>query len=342
MKKDSPKQKLGTFVHDWPRFLLSLRPTRSSLRRSPWCLMRNRNDRLLLEPTEGVKCAWSDTRTLHLCDVFPVAGKWLLRRALKDWPICLRDTPDPSLCDERPNVSFIIGHKGRERLPNLLITLQSIAGQTGTSFECIVVEQDKDPIVSELLPDWIQYIHVPTYLHAPYNRSAAFNEGVRMAKGQIFILHDNDMVVPSGYAAEHVRQMEKGFEVFQLKRWIFYLQSVPGHNTHEAFSDLCRISIQQVLENSCGGGSMGITPKAFFEIGGMDEEFVGWGGEDVEFWERALTRKTWQYGYLPLIHLWHESQPKKHDANNRTTILLKNKLAIPCKERIQNRVKSVF
>jgi GT2 family glycosyltransferase len=54
-----------------------------------------------------------------------------------------------------------------------------------------------------------------------------------------------------------------------------------------------------------------ITRTAYREIGGMDEQFVGWGGEDVEFWERAQTRKVWNFGFIPLIHLWHASQPGK-------------------------------
>ncbi len=71
-----------------------------------------------------------------------------------------------------------------------------------------------------------------------------------------------------------------------------------------------------VLQNLTGGGSLGVEVSAFRELGGMDEGFVGWGGEDVEFWDRAQTLPVWNYGCLPLVHLWHEPQPGKTPAKD--------------------------
>jgi hypothetical protein len=70
------------------------------------------------------------------------------------------------------------------------------------------------------------------------------------------------------------------------------------------------------VQNLEAGGSLAITSAAFAAIGGMDEEFVGWGGEDNEFWDRCLTRPTWTWGYEPIVHLWHPSQPLKGQADN--------------------------
>ncbi len=65
------------------------------------------------------------------------------------------------------------------------------------------------------------------------------------------------------------------------------------------------------MQNLEGGGSIAVDREVYFALGGFDEEFFGWGGEDNEFWERALTRPVYNYGYLPLFHLWHRSQPEK-------------------------------
>ena len=70
--------------------------------------------------------------------------------------------------------------------------------------------------------------------------------------------------------------------------------------------------------------------------GGMDEAFVGWGGEDVEFWERVRTRKVWPYGYLPLIHLWHPAQPGKWPAKETPGMeRMRERAALPPEERIR-------
>lgn len=115
------------------------------------------------------------------------------------------------------------------------------------------------------------------------------------------MLHDNDMLVPRRYAAEHCRCGEAGFEVMNLKRLTFYL----GRQATEETLARGR------LVGSCQGGSLAITADALEAIGGLDEGFSGWGGEDNEFWERACTRRVWPWGSLPLVHLWHAPQPEK-------------------------------
>jgi GT2 family glycosyltransferase len=87
------------------------------------------------------------------------------------------------------------------------------------------------------------------------------------------------------------------------------------------------------MQNAEAGGSLAVDRETFFAIGGFDEAFVGWGGEDNEFWERAQSRKVWPYGYLPLIHLWHEAQPEKPDQGRSTATLHEERSAIPVSAR---------
>jgi len=314
--------------------------------------MRNRQDVLILSPDrDGIQCDWEHTRPLHLCAVFPVAGRWLLRRALKVRPILLKERPDTvhsgrecsnqteSNPEERPAVSFIIGHRGMERLPHLLATLRSIAGQTGVGFECIVVEQDNEPLVRDRLPAWVRYVHTPLpENNLPYNRSWAFNEAAQVARGDVLILHDNDLMVSHDYAAESVRAYQAGYEVAQLKRFIFYLNEVDSTQLMSMEKISSGICSDYVIENACGGGSIAISRKVYWDIGGMDEAFVGWGGEDQEFWDRCLTRKVWHYAMLPIIHLWHAPQLGKRAINGNgalTAELTAQRRAIPALERIE-------
>jgi len=95
-----------------------------------------------------------------------------------------------------------------------------------------------------------------------------------------------------------------------------------------------RRSTASVIQN-VRGGSVAITREAYDTIGGFDESFVGWGGEDLEFWERAETRRATRFGYLPMIHLWHAAQPEKLQVQDAPAIKRYFELAaVPVEERI--------
>jgi hypothetical protein len=291
----------GALLYDAPRFERHLR--------GRWELIRNRNEQITVEG-RGVRCDWQWTSNLHYCDVFRGAGRRLLRRTLRDWPIVTADHPVSS---GAPVVTFIIGHRGSLRLPHLLETLRSIAGQDVPT-ECIVVEQS---VSLSNLPAWVRQVHMKVGSDSePYNRSSAFNFGVPHARGRVLVFHDGDMLVPAAYAREIVRQVDEGWEAVDLKRFIFYLdeQGEPGY----------------VMQNS-RGGSVAITPEAFEAIGRFDEGFVGWGGEDNDFWERAETRRATRFGYLPIVHRWHPMQPARGGVHRYHDEIAK----LPPEERIR-------
>jgi hypothetical protein len=295
----------------------------------------NRGDRLRFDPEgRGVECDWEFTRTLHLCDVFPAFGRKLLDAALRDCPIRLAETPAPAVTnDGAPDVSFIVGHRGLERLPQLLGVLKSIAAQQGGRTECIVVEQDVSPQLRDELPDWVRYVHDPIGApETPYSRSRAFDAGAALARGRVLILHDNDLLVPEQYAECAWRLVEEGFEVVNLKRFIFYR----SEGLHDGQSPMAG-TVDSVLENATGGGSLAVTKTAFDSLGRMDESFEGWGGEDVEFWQRAQTRRVWTFGFLPLVHLWHSAQEGKYPAKQTPGMeRLRQLSAIPPEQRIES------
>ena len=282
-----------------------------------WVYVRNRKEKLISSKESlGVKCDWDLTSRLHINLIFPLLGKRLFRKAFNDFPIKF-STPGfkKSL---QSKISFIIGHRGDQRLPLLLTVLKSIAAQQGCEIECVVVEQDSQERIKEFLPDWVTYVHSPqSKENMPYSRSGAFNVGAEFAKSDFFIFHDNDILVPEVYAREMWNSYQAGFEVVNLKRFIFFLdekatQKVCVTKNFDEIPD-----IQYIMQNSEAGGSVGISADAFNKIGGFDERFIGWGGEDNELWQRAKTRKVNPFGFLPMIHLWHSPQPDKRSAQKR-------------------------
>jgi GT2 family glycosyltransferase len=300
--------------------------------------MRNRKERLIVNPAgQGVKCDWQWTSDLHIANIFPSLGRIFMQRALKDYPIALKDAPEK--LPENPDISFIIGHRGLERLPHLLLTLRSIAAQSDVSLECIVVEQSISEEVKASLPSWVRYIHTPLPRpNLPYCRSWALNVGAKEAKGKLLVLHDNDFLVSRSYASELMKESARGSEVINLKRFIFYLSEKHTERMLRENKLYFDEPPERIVQNLEAGGSVAISRDAYFAIGGFDESFVGWGGEDNEFWDRAQTRKVCPFGYLPLIHLWHSSQPDKHYVGGQgryTGELFEKKMRINRQERIK-------
>lgn len=329
------KQKVGACIYDLPRFLWTTRPEFSRpAGAAPWVFFRNRGERLIPALNGfGVQCDWQWTSDLHIAKVFPSLGRLLMNRALRDYPVMFQKEPDRQ--DSAIEVTFIIGHRGMQRLPHLLLTLQSVAVQANVSFECIVVEQSATPEIKDHLPSWVRYIHTPLpSADMPYCRAWAFNVGARLAQGELLVLHDNDMLAPRDYASQHLARIGKRYEVVNLKRFIFFLSQ--GHSERLVSKNELVLdeAPESIMQNAEGGGSLAITRDAYFAVGGFDESFVGWGGEDNEFWERAQTRRVWPYGYLPLLHLWHPAQPGKLESKRSTAALSDARSAIPAAERI--------
>lgn len=94
-------------------------------------------------------------------------------------------------------------------------------------------------------------------------------------------------------------------------RFIFFYGERDAHERIAADAILRDHLITRVTQN-LHGGTVAATREALFDVGGFDEDFVGWGGEDLEFWERAGAHgRAYGYGYLPFIHLWHAAQEGK-------------------------------
>ncbi len=213
MRKYSLKEKLGCLLIDLPRLLPSLfLPNR-------WINACNRNENLKV--TDGgvdTRILGPHSIDLYAAHVFPWIGLKLMRCALFCNPIDLGEEGYTQAYNDQPEVSFIVGHRGRERLPLLLLVLQSIAKQRGASVECIVVEESDEIEVRDDLPSWVRYIHLPTLAKGqPYNRSRTFNTGAQVVRSAIVVSHDSDILVPCSYAREIIRHIRYNrYEVVYL------------------------------------------------------------------------------------------------------------------------------
>jgi N-terminal domain of galactosyltransferase len=330
--KTSLRVRLGALVYDVPRLLWCLRPGLRGAR-APWVRMCNRSERLTpAADGRGVRCEWRWTSDLHLADVFPALALRLLRRALREFPIGFAD--QPSVAGE-PQVAFLIGHRGLERLPLLLAVLRTIAAQESVPIECIVVEQSLTSELRGRVPAWVNLIHTPPpNADMPYARAWALNVAARHARAPLLVLHDGDILVPSAYARDLVDVHDDGAQVIDLKRFRFELRVEQNASALAGRIGAIAGPFERVVQN-LQGGTLAVDRRTFFELGGFDESFVGWGGEDNEFWERAALKRVHAFGWLPFVHLWHAVQATKNAAPTTTLAHYEGLTRIPPEDRVE-------
>ncbi|MGH9419052.1 MAG: glycosyltransferase family 2 protein, partial [Thermoanaerobaculia bacterium] len=218
----SLRHTIGALIYDWAPFELRIHGIGARKGRpEPWLTIRNRRETIATND-RGVQCLWRFASEVHIGKVFPSTAARLMRKSLTRWPVTMRDFP--AAMSGPPRLSFLIGHRGIDRLPHLLATLRCIAGQSGVGVECIVVEQSIEPEIERFLPSWVRYIHTPLPRpDLPYCRSWAFNVAARQARSDILVMQDNDVLIPERYASEAVQRIKEGWSFVDLKRFLFYL-----------------------------------------------------------------------------------------------------------------------
>lgn len=214
------------------------------------------------------------TSMLRIANHFPVLSNRLFKKACEQYPFCFTSKFEP--CSS-PEFSFIIGHRGRDKIKNLNLVIKSIAGQTNKSIECIVVEQSVNPDLQDQLPKWVRYFHQKVNDSDLYNRSMAFNLGMDKAKASNLVFHDNDLLIPACYADEHLKILNMGYELVNLKRYIFGLNEDDTVRLCSEEHIAQSYSPEYIMQNAKGGGSLTIKKAAYQRIGGFDNRFAGWG-----------------------------------------------------------------
>lgn len=329
----TPKQKLGCWLHERWRLELAVRyPRVAKWLKMGWLDLCNRAEKVDVEPaTRGRICRWRDSSPLTAVRMFPHLGGRLLQIATDEWPFGFDDWTCRRTSDA-PEISVLIAFGGRQRLPQLLLTLASLRAQADVRFEIIVVEIGPEAIVREELPSDVRHIHAATEsADQPFNKSWALNVGARAARGRYLALHDGDFLAPRRYLAKCCEILEK-FEGARPHRFIFYLNQMASQELIRDRLLPAEGDIDRVVANN--PTPIIIRTNTYWKVGGHDESFFGWGGEDEEFLSRLRTRRFSEGGFMPIIHVWHPASPKKANGDrNRATY--ESIISVPVSHRIE-------
>jgi hypothetical protein len=329
------KHKLGSLLLDVPGNLARL------ARPGGWVGIVNRlGETQSSDSPFGVKCLSSYTSTLHAADMFPRLGRSIQNRALADWPVEFA----PEVCfSDQPDVTFVIPHRGDEREALLNLTIRSIAALRG-KVECLVVEQDAERRLGDL-PGNTRHLLAPHPTdNNTWHKALAFNLGVSQSLGKVIVCQDSDIPVPKRYLEIIQRHLfDENRDVVYPQRFLFHLTEEVTKKVIKSRSSVdIKRSNPETIRQNWTGGTLAIRRDAYFRIGGFDESFSDWSGEDREFYDRCQVLNSWCYGYVPFLHLWHQPQvhSRKAELREASRHFTESKLATPRDVRIRNLVKT--
>lgn len=159
----------------------------------------------------------------------------------------------------------------------------------------------------------------------PFSKSVAVNNAASKASGDIYVIADADAYIAIDSVVECVdkirKEREKGFKLWFIPYRQFYRltqeasQLVLQSDHKNPYSFPIPPSSKDI-QNMFGSGPryghwygamLQIVPReGFEEVGGWDERFRGWGGEDHAIM-RATDTLYWRHKTLPgaVFHIWH-------------------------------------
>jgi predicted glycosyltransferase involved in capsule biosynthesis len=156
-------------------------------------------------------------------------------------------------------------------------------------------------------------IHLPAHGH-DFNKSLACNAGVVEAKVPVVALVDADTFISMPRFLECLHAVQDEFEVIRPFGKLIELdesetQELAGGGEFPQARVIKGDEARRGERIPLGGGIVIIRTATFLGIGGMDESFEGWGGEDDAF-TSVLTRTNAHRAILETEVAFHLNHPR--------------------------------
>jgi glycosyltransferase involved in cell wall biosynthesis len=183
----------------------------------------------------------------------------------------------------------------------------------------VVAEQDWTSSVTGSLPPGVRHVHVQR--HGPFAKAAACNAGFSAADSSVVAFVDADILLRPGPFVACLDRCAEGVGAIRPFGWLVELDAEQSRAVAET-GELPAVPPAPASDVRgsefipfCGGAFI-IRREAYEAAGGMDESFIGWGGEDdalsITLARLGLDRRVLRN--QPACHLWHArpQRPQEH------------------------------
>ena len=251
-------------------------------------------------------------------------------------PIDLFTNSEPIILEKisEKQVSFVIPIRldspERERNLDLLLDLLSERDNT----EIIVLEADTESKYSFKNPyNNLRYIFIEDH-DVVFHRTKYLNRLLNETQTEIVGIWDSDVILPESQIIAAIEQIRNGESVMSFPYdGHFYMLPPTWSNAFKnkrsySFLLACAYSGNCSLVHHSVGGAFFVRKTCYMQAGGENENFYGWGLEDLERYRRMKMR-----GYSisrtngPLYHLYH---PRKENSIYMSDLHEKKNLQVLC------------
>lgn len=199
--------------------------------------------------------------------------------------------------------TYIIAYKhSADRLQNLRRVLDWINGFANV--EVIIVEQDRHSKINHLN---LKAKHIFTRCDLPFNKSHAFNVGIKNSTSNLIVFGDSDLIMdPNQFIAaltamnqyEMVNPYHTVIDLTQQESTLPFEQMIQINRPGRGETDIQKVPL-------CGGICL-FRKESIMRIAGWNEDFIGWGGEDD--FQSIKVKQLLNYTELQAkcYHLYHE------------------------------------
>ncbi len=206
-----------------------------------------------------------------------------------------------------PIISIIIGTYNQKEVLQKVLT--SLCHQTVSNdlYEIIVVDSLSQDSTSEIMPFFQEKILLKYIRRETSGKAAARNLGIKEAQGDIILLTDADMICDTRFIEEHI-SFHQRYRNCAAEGLTYNLKELK-ENFKEKSNLLPyitkKINANDVLEwFSFLSGNLSIPKRVLNAIGLFDEDFTGYGWEDLELGYRAAKNGI-MIRYLPSAINYH-------------------------------------